>query len=131
MFDAESAMLLQSFDRQGAGVKSIAWNHAVPGEFFTCSEKVAALKVWNVSKKAPVDSFKLGNSGIRFIGHLRDRESLMVAFNSGSVGVYSLLKKKLEFVSEPGHSETVFDIVLNPANKNMLATASYDGTIKI
>ncbi|CAG9315711.1 unnamed protein product [Blepharisma stoltei] len=131
LFDAVEAGILQTFDRQGAGIRSIAWNKKSPGEFFTTSDKIAALKVWNVSKASPIDTIKLGNTGIRQISYLHDRASLICSFKSGAVGVFSLIKKKLEFCTESGHAETVFDIKINPQNKNLLATASYDGSVKI
>ena len=84
-----------------------------------------------MSKKAPTDTLRLGNSGLRYIGYMHDRQSLLCSFKSGSIGVFSLVKKKLEFCTEPGHAETVFDIRINPRDKNLLATASYDGTVKI
>ena len=39
--------------------------------------------------------------------------------------------KKIEFQTEPGHSETIFDIWFKPSDKNILASWSYDGSIKI
>ena len=30
-------------------------------------------------------------------------------------------------ITEPNHSETIFDIAFNPQNKEILATGSYDG----
>ncbi len=131
LYDFEGPHVLTQFERQGAGIKCIAWNKAVPGEFFTSSDKIAALRVWSVSKTAPVDTLKLGRSGMRQILYLDDRNSLICAFKNGSVGVYSITKKKLEFCTEPGHAETVFDVQINPRDKNMLATASYDGTVKL
>jgi WD repeat-containing protein 17 len=131
LFDVETAQILMAFDKISTGIKSIAWNKAAPGEFFTVTDKIAALKIWNVSKKNPVDTVKLGNSGIAHIAYMHDRGELSCAFKDGSMGVYSLLKKKLEYCTEPGHAETVFDISINPANKDLMATASYEGTIKI
>lgn len=131
LFDAEESSILQTFDRQGAGIRSIAWNKAVPGEFFTATDKLAALKVWSVSKKAPVDTIKIGNSGLRQINYLHDRTALVCAFKSGSVGVFSILRKKIDFQTESGHAETIFDVKINPQNKNLLATAAYDGSVKI
>jgi len=128
MFDVEAQMIMQSFDRQEKGIKSIAWNKAAPGEFFTAS---AALKVWSVSKKSPTETLKVGNSGLKSAIYLHEQRSLLCSFENGSVGIYNLVKRKLDFCTEPGHAETVFDISISPYDKNVLATASYDGTVKI
>ena len=55
----------------------------------------------------------------------------MCTFKNGSVGIYNFTKKNLEFLSQPNHSETIFDMAFNIKDKNILATASYDGSIKI
>jgi len=39
--------------------------------------------------------------------------------------------KTLLFQTEPNHSETIFDAQFNFKNPNILATSSYDGSIKI
>lgn len=72
----------------------------------------------------------MGNSGIRQISYLHDRSELICSFKSGAIGIFLLMRKKLDFCTESGHAETVFDIQINPENKNLLATASYDGSIK-
>ena len=131
LFDVASGKELQVFERQGAGIKSIVWNNQVLGEVITCNDKVAALKVWNVSKIAPTDTYKIGVSGMKQIVYLEDQQSLVCAFSNGSVGLYSLTKKRLDFCTEPGHAETIFDVQFKPGDKNIMATASYDGTIKI
>ena len=131
LFDVASGKELQVFERQGAGIKSIVWNSQVLGEVITCNDKVAALKVWSVSKVAPTDTYKIGVSGMKQIVYLEDQQSLVCAFSNGSVGLYSLTKKRLDFCTEPGHAETVFDVQFKPGDKNIMATASYDGTIKI
>lgn len=54
-----------------------------------------------------------------------------MAFKDGAVGIYNFELKKLEFCTEAGHTETVFDLEFKPDNCNLLATVSYDGNIKI
>lgn len=50
---------------------------------------------------------------------------------NGAVAVYNLSKKKLEFQTEAGHTETVFDLAFSPSNRDLLASVSYDGTIRL
>jgi len=47
------------------------------------------------------------------------------------VSLYNLSKQKHEFQSEPGHSETIFDIEYHPTRKNLLASCSYDATVRV
>lgn len=59
------------------------------------------------------------------------RESLFCAFRDGSVGVFNYHKKKLEYLSPANHSETIFEVVFKPSDKNILASGSFDGSVKI
>jgi WD40 repeat protein len=40
-----------NFDRQGQGIKSIAWINNMSGDFLSATEKVGTIKVWNVAQK--------------------------------------------------------------------------------
>mmetsp|Transcript_11720 Transcript_11720/g.5864 ORF Transcript_11720/g.5864 Transcript_11720/m.5864 type:complete len:81 (-) Transcript_11720:637-879(-) len=62
---------------------------------------------------------------------LNSVQCALIAFKNGAVGRYNFIKNKMDFATEPGHCETIFDIALKPADKNLLATASYDGTVKL
>ena len=37
----------------------------------------------------------------------------------------------MEFQTEAGHAETVFDLAFCPSNRDQLASVSYDGTIRL
>ncbi|XP_039176577.1 WD repeat-containing protein 17 isoform X1 [Crotalus tigris] len=52
-------------------------------------------------------------------------------FMDGGVGLYNMGAKKWEFLRDLGHVETIFDCKFKPDNPDLLATASFDGTIKI
>lgn len=59
------------------------------------------------------------------------KEYLFCTFKNGSAGVLNFKKRKLEFLSEPNHAETIFETAFKPTDKNILASASFDGKIKI
>ncbi|XP_013910742.1 PREDICTED: WD repeat-containing protein 17 isoform X1 [Thamnophis sirtalis] len=52
-------------------------------------------------------------------------------FMDGGVGLYNMGAKKWEFLRDLGHVETIFDCKFKPDNPDLLATASFDGTIKV
>jgi len=56
---------------------------------------------------------------------------LLLAFLDGSVALFDWSTRHVEWLSAPAHSETIFDVKFKPANKDVLATASFDGTIKL
>lgn len=63
---------------------------------------------------------------------IQDYQNLvLIACTNGSIALFNIEKSKIEFQTEPGHSETVFDLKFCPMNKNLLASWSYDGTIKV
>ncbi|XP_035316413.1 WD repeat-containing protein 17 isoform X7 [Cricetulus griseus] len=56
---------------------------------------------------------------------------VVCCFLDGGVGLYDMGAKKWDFLRELGHVETIFDCKFKPDDPNLLATASFDGTIKV
>jgi WD40 repeat protein len=55
----------------------------------------------------------------------------LCAFKDGMVSVYNTSRKQVEWSTEGGHTETIFDCGFNVADPNILATASYDSTVRL
>ncbi|KAM7111640.1 WD repeat-containing protein 17 isoform 2-T2 [Molossus nigricans] len=55
----------------------------------------------------------------------------LCCFLDGGVGLYDMGAKKWDFLRDMGHVETIFDCKFKPDDPNLLATASFDGTIKV
>lgn len=45
--------------------------------------------------------------------------------------IFNLKKRHNEFETEAGHAETVFDLEFSPFNRDLVASCSYDGTVRI
>ncbi|XP_067662961.1 WD repeat-containing protein 17-like [Haliotis asinina] len=56
---------------------------------------------------------------------------LVCTFKDGGVGLYDLGRRRWNFLRDQGHMETIFDCKFKPDDPDMLATASFDGTIKV
>lgn len=56
---------------------------------------------------------------------------IVCTFLDGGVGLYDLGPRKWDFLREQGHIETIFDCKFCPHDSNILATGSFDGTIKL
>ncbi|XP_068702720.1 WD repeat-containing protein 17-like [Montipora foliosa] len=56
---------------------------------------------------------------------------ILCTFFDGGVGLYDLGKRKWSFLRDMGHMETIFDCKFKPESPDFLATASFDGTIKV
>jgi WD40 repeat protein len=61
----------------------------------------------------------------------KGNKKILITHNSGSVSVYNLKLRKVEFVIEAGHAETVFDLKFCASNKNKLASCSFDGSVRM
>uniref|UniRef100_A0A669PY69 WD repeat domain 17 n=1 Tax=Phasianus colchicus TaxID=9054 RepID=A0A669PY69_PHACC len=56
---------------------------------------------------------------------------VVCCFMDGGVGLYDMGARKWNFLRDLGHIETIFDCEFKPDNPDLLATASFDGTIKV
>ncbi|XP_064607979.1 WD repeat-containing protein 17-like isoform X2 [Liolophura sinensis] len=57
--------------------------------------------------------------------------NVVCTFLDGGVGLYNMGHRKWKFLREKGHMETIFDCEFKPDDPDILATASFDGTIKV
>lgn len=56
---------------------------------------------------------------------------VLCTFTDGGVGLYDLAHRRWHFLREKGHIETIFDCKFSPDDPDLLATGSFDGTIKV
>ncbi|XP_061535832.1 WD repeat-containing protein 17 isoform X1 [Phycodurus eques] len=172
LVDSEALACITSFcfPSAAASVQCLAWIPSAPGMFITGDSQVGVLRIWNVSRSTPLDSFKLKKTGFHALhvlntplakkahsscssGKSQHTSSTSEAvppptlshnqsfslppghavccFMDGGVGLYDMGAKKWDFLRDLGHVETIFDCKFKPDNPNLLATASFDGTIKI
>mmetsp|Transcript_59784 Transcript_59784/g.142296 ORF Transcript_59784/g.142296 Transcript_59784/m.142296 type:complete len:1248 (+) Transcript_59784:94-3837(+) len=132
LFDASTQREIHSFDKQSQTVRCIAWAASQPGNFITCTERIGVLRLWNVSQRGPLSQIKVGSSGVLSVKACpRDPNWFVLAFRNGSVGVCDIAQRTLRFSTTPGHAETIFDVVFHPDDPDMVATASYDGHVKL
>jgi len=102
-----------------------------PGNFCTCTLRTGVAKIWNVSQSKPIEHVRVGHVGFRSCTAVPSTSRLICSFSDGSVSLYDMNKKQKEFITEPGHTETVFATEFSPQSPNILATSSFDSTIKI
>ncbi|SPQ97791.1 unnamed protein product (mitochondrion) [Plasmodiophora brassicae] len=132
LYDVDSCTVVMEFDVQ-KGTVAIAWNRNVPGEFFSCATNRTTLDVWNVSQRTPTARCKVGEKtgGALTMEAARQSSHLLISFVDGSTAVFNLDSRRLEYTTQPGHWETIFDCRFHPGDANILATGSFDGTIKL
>lgn len=74
---------------------------------------------------------KAGKSGFHNLIFIPQSHRALCTFVDGSVGVFNLTSREMEFSTPPGHNETIFDVSYCPTEPHTLATSSYDSTVKI
>eukprot|EP00727_Mastigamoeba_balamuthi_P011385 m51a1_g687 hypothetical protein (951) ;mRNA; f:322611-326513 len=74
---------------------------------------------------------RVKKSGFHSFVFVNDSQRALCTFKDGGVGLYDLRKKDWEFLRKMGHMETIFDCKFKPGNYDVLATASFDGSVKI
>eukprot|EP00761_Pharyngomonas_kirbyi_P003963 gb/GECH01003967.1/.p1 GENE.gb/GECH01003967.1/~~gb/GECH01003967.1/.p1 ORF type:complete len:1212 (+),score=249.40 gb/GECH01003967.1/:1-3636(+) len=129
LFDSETLSCMFEFDKT-TQISSLDWNPSIPGGFISADAKSGILRCWNVSKKSPESVVNIRNFGFREFRFLTENK-ILAAFSDGAVGVYNWKTRKFEFITQGGHTETVFDCEFSNIDRNVFATSSYDKTIKL
>jgi WD repeat-containing protein 17 len=60
-----------------------------------------------------------------------DANRLLISFVSGAICIYNVAKRFMEYSTEAGHAETVFDLKFCPSNRDIVGSCSYDGTVRV
>jgi WD40 repeat protein len=95
LWDMESETALSSFDRQGAGVRCLAWMTYAPGNFATVNNRTGVIRIWNASQKQPLELIKVSEAGFNSFIFLPNSERALGAFKDGSVGVFNIAKRRV------------------------------------
>ena len=131
LLDTETQAEINVFDKQPAGITSIVWLDWTAGNFVSSNSKNGSLKIWNASQKSPLETIRVGDVGIKYLKLGPGTKQCVCANVDGSVMVYHLEKRHIEFKTSDGHTETIFDCRLSPHSPDVFATASFDTTLKI
>jgi hypothetical protein len=72
-----------------------------------------------------VELLKTGKDGFHEIFFV-SRDVALCAFKDGMVALYNVTRRQVEWCTEGGHTETIFDCAFKSDDPNILATASFD-----
>lgn len=131
LYDVKEKRAVQSFSRQ-AGLSDVSWIRSMPGMFVSGTSRNDVLRLWNVSQGQPVSQIRIeSGAGISAIVDTPRKEEAIVAFKDGSLCVANLRGERVSWSFEGGHTETVFSCRFSPNDDHLLASASYDGSIRL
>eukprot|EP00605_Chrysophyceae_sp_TOSAG23-4_P000471 GSChrysophyteH1.ASY1.ANO1.530.1 assembled CDS len=131
MWDTETQSEINVFDKQPAGITSVSWMDWTAGNFITSNAKNGSLKVWNVSQKQTMEVIRVSDVGIRYIRLGPGTKQAVCAHVDGTISVFHLERKTLDFTTGYGHTETIFDCKISPLSPDSFLTGSYDGSVKM
>eukprot|EP01038_Epipyxis_sp_PR26KG_P004746 gene4746-6657_t len=131
LWDVESKSEIHTFEKQNVHITSIAWMDWTAGNFISTNSKNGNFKVWNASQKLPLETMTVTNEGISSLYFSMGKKRVICACTDGSVCIYNIQRKKIEYKSSAGHTETIFDCKFSPSSPNLFSTVSYDGTVKL
>ena len=133
MYDVDTRQPIQTFDKAGVGLglQSLAWVPGVPGDFVSVTERTGLLRVWNVSGRSPRDTLKAEGGPFHGISFVEPTQRLLCRFRSGAVGLCELPRRTWAMFGRAAHTDTVFGAAFKPDDPSMLATCSFDGSVRI
>ena len=87
--------------------------------------------MWNVSHRAPTDTIKAEAGPLQAISFIDPTPQALCRFKSGAVGLCDVSRRSWTMFGRAAHTDTVFAAAFKPADPNMLATCSFDGSVRI
>ncbi len=159
LIDTSSQTVITQFKlpKSGMRVSKVCWVSSAPGMFISGDSKSGMLRVWSVAQDTPVANVLLKEKGFQSLFVMESQYtkrlnrlssesscrrvvsestalppvSVVTAFQDGGLGVYHLKRHKWMFQREKRHTETIFACEFHPTDPNILATCSFDNSIKI
>ena len=140
LFDTSKCSLVTKFNSaSSAGPHPIQFVPWQPGNFLSAGPRTGFVHLWNVSKSSPMDSIRVSQtSGVTALSvpksanrkNLEISSRFFVALHSGAIAAFSLSERRSLWESAAGHTQTIFDCVFDPNDRNLFYSASYDGRAK-
>lgn len=139
---------------------TLSWVDSAPGMFLTGDADAGVLRLWSAGVSHPIKSINVKHAGFSGLYALRSKRNskqelmfsdhklldrspgnsssdampksfVFCTFKDGGIGLYNLQLNKWQMLKEQGHIETIFDCKFCPRDPYKLATASFDGTLKV
>ena len=132
LVDIDKAVVVQNFERAPSGIACLCWLPSQPGSFLSVDSKTNTVRHWNVSTKSPLQLYRPDQGALLAVSSIPpEHDRIVVALRSGAITVFHLNLQRTEMTTLPAHCETVFDCRFAHHDKNIFASASYDGTVKL
>lgn len=129
--DSEREEFLNRLQDVGCDLGGLQWIQQQPGDFLSYGRNSGVVRQWNVSKSSSTSSLSIRDAQLSDFEFLCGTELVVCSFQDGSVGVFNYKHKKMDFMTQPSHTETIFNCAFSAVEPNLLATSSYDRTVRL
>lgn len=131
LVDIVSSTITQTFEVQDTPVTSISWLNGQAGMFVTTDGESPKLRVWSVNNRTPALIWNPVAGSALFGSTAFAIGKLFLALRDGSVAVFNTKRQQIEMRTEAGHTDTIHRCRYAHHNRDLLASASTDGTIRV
>ncbi|XP_047126670.1 WD repeat-containing protein 17 isoform X1 [Hydra vulgaris] len=158
LIDSDSHTIIMKYKLPSSiTIRKFCWIPLCPGMFISCDSGSGVLRIWTVSKDTQIKSIKIKENGFNSMcvidtcfqqktklsndkisnsssseeGFQIPPAQVVSVFVDGGVGVYNIKRNCWDFFRDLGHVETIFDCQFHPEDPDVIATSSFDGSIKI
>ncbi|KAH8607018.1 WD domain [Trypanosoma vivax] len=156
--DVNAGTIVEVFDARDIPVTSVSWLSSQESTFVTTDGETNMLRVWSVKSRTPqqvwypilstkenyhtnekktgqnnctMESGCSDNAGIICSAATFSVDNLLLAMRDGSVVVFDMKQKQVELRTLAGHTDSVHACRYAQHDKDLLATASADGSVRV
>ncbi|ORC86449.1 uncharacterized protein TM35_000281650 [Trypanosoma theileri] len=131
LVDAASGTVVQRFEVQDSPICSISWIPTQSGTFVTTNGNSSKLSIWTVNSRTSTVVWNPICGSVLVGSASFAPEHLFLALRSGSVAVFNTQTQEVEMQTETGHTNRLHDCRYSKHDKDLIATTSADGTIRV
>ena len=123
-------IIINEFEQIGNSILSLMWLIYQPGSFISITSRSNKIYYFNVSKNIYKDIKSISNDLITQCIKF-DNESILFSTEYNDIFIYNLKNNNFTFNICSPHTKSVLDLKFNPFNKDIFATCSLDGRVKL
>ena len=123
-------IIINQFEKIGNSILSLIWLIFQPGSFITITSKNNKIYFFNVSKNNYKEIKSIGKDSIdQCIKY--DKESILFSSEYNDLFIYNIKENNFIFSVRSPHTKRILDLKFNPIKKDIFATCSLDGKVKL
>lgn len=113
-------------------VSGVAWIPGEAGAFYTVNSNSNCVQRWSTSSRTPMESFAPVETsvGILSVGCI-DKDRVALTLTNGMVKVYHMASRETQYSTEPGHTDALLTARVARHDRDLVASAGVDGTIRL